>query len=38
MDETHLEKLRDGTILINASRGEVVDNKALLFVLNRGKN
>lgn len=37
MDETGLAKLRDGTILINASRGEVVDNKALLSVLNRGK-
>lgn len=37
MDETGLAKLRDGIILINASRGEVVDNKALLSVLNRGK-
>ncbi|EPG7577777.1 4-phosphoerythronate dehydrogenase PdxB [Providencia huaxiensis] len=37
MDEARLAKLRAGTILINASRGEVVDNKALLSVLNRGK-
>ncbi|QXB92359.1 4-phosphoerythronate dehydrogenase PdxB [Providencia rettgeri] len=37
MNQTHLENLRDGTILINASRGEVVDNQALLKTLQQGK-
>lgn len=37
MDKTRLENLREGTILINASRGEVVDNQALLAVLQQGK-
>ena len=37
MDKTRLENLRDGTILINASRGEVIDNQALLSVLQKEK-
>ncbi|EOD2819882.1 TPA: 4-phosphoerythronate dehydrogenase PdxB [Providencia stuartii] len=38
MDAERLSNLRDGTILINASRGEVVDNQALLSLLKQGKN
>ncbi|QCJ69706.1 4-phosphoerythronate dehydrogenase PdxB [Providencia heimbachae] len=37
MDESRLSHLREGTILINASRGEVVDNQALLGLLKQGK-
>ncbi|WP_192457488.1 4-phosphoerythronate dehydrogenase PdxB [Musicola keenii] len=37
VDEALLERLRDGTILINACRGPVVDNQALLSVLQQGK-
>lgn len=37
MESTRLANLRDGTILINASRGEVVDNQALLALLKQGK-
>ncbi|UDG80852.1 Erythronate-4-phosphate dehydrogenase [Candidatus Hartigia pinicola] len=37
MNINRLENLRDRTILINTSRGEVVDNKALLSVLKQGK-
>lgn len=37
MDKSRLENLRDGTILINASRGEVVDNQALLSLLKHNK-
>ncbi len=38
MDTQRLAELRDGTILINASRGEVVDNQALLSLLKQGKS
>ncbi|SUC01731.1 erythronate-4-phosphate dehydrogenase [Proteus vulgaris] len=38
INESNLEKLPDGRILINASRGEVVDNQALLAVLEKGKS
>lgn len=37
MDEPRLSNLRAGTILINASRGEVVDNQALLQQLKLGQ-
>ncbi len=37
MDESRLSHLREGTIIINASRGEVVDNQALLGLLKQGK-
>ncbi|BBG59318.1 MULTISPECIES: 4-phosphoerythronate dehydrogenase PdxB [Providencia] len=37
MDAQRLANLRDGTILVNASRGEVVDNQALLSILQQGK-
>ncbi|HCH50209.1 MAG TPA: 4-phosphoerythronate dehydrogenase PdxB [Proteus sp.] len=37
INESNLEKLPEGCILVNASRGEVVDNQALLSVLERGK-
>ncbi|AUH00156.1 4-phosphoerythronate dehydrogenase PdxB [Prodigiosinella confusarubida] len=37
VDATLLDSLRDGTILINACRGPVVDNVALLNVLKQGK-
>ena len=37
MDEVRLSNLRAGTILINASRGEVVDNKGLLKKLKQGQ-
>ena len=37
MDKSRLENLRDGTILINASRGEVVDNQALFSLLKQNK-
>ncbi|HBO24011.1 MAG TPA: 4-phosphoerythronate dehydrogenase PdxB [Providencia sp.] len=37
MDEPRLSNLRAGTILINASRGEVVDNRALLQQLKLGQ-
>lgn len=38
INESNLEKLPEGRILINASRGEVVDNQALLSVLEKGKS
>jgi erythronate-4-phosphate dehydrogenase len=38
LDEKQLEKLRPGAVLINAGRGEVVDNKALLGVYNTNPN
>lgn len=38
INESNLEKLPEGRILINASRGEVVDNQALLSVLKSGKS
>ena len=37
MDETRLSAMKDNGILINASRGAVVDNRALLSVLAGGK-
>ncbi|EMO4161732.1 4-phosphoerythronate dehydrogenase PdxB [Morganella morganii] len=37
MDETRLSAMKDNGILINASRGAVVDNQALLSVLAGGK-
>ncbi|QAV21953.1 4-phosphoerythronate dehydrogenase PdxB [Proteus hauseri] len=37
INESNLEKLPEGCILVNASRGEVVDNQALLSALERGK-
>lgn len=37
MGASQLANLRDGTILVNASRGEVVDNQALLHLLEQGK-
>ncbi len=37
MNEERLANLREGTILINASRGEVVDNQALLALLKQNK-
>lgn len=37
MDASRLASLREGTILINASRGEIVDNQALLSILKQGK-
>nr|WP_314265076.1 4-phosphoerythronate dehydrogenase PdxB [uncultured Moellerella sp.] len=36
LDSHKMATLRDGTIVINASRGEVVDNQALLEQLNSG--
>jgi len=36
MNEARLKALKSGTILINASRGEVVDNQALLSVMQAG--
>lgn len=38
INESNLEKLPEGRILINASRGEVIDNQALLSVLEKGKS
>ena len=37
-DETLIRRLKAGTILINACRGPVVDNAALLTCLNEGQN
>ncbi|CAL1329071.1 4-phosphoerythronate dehydrogenase [Candidatus Providencia siddallii] len=37
MNLEHLSNLRDGAILINTSRGELIDNKALLSLLIKGK-
>ncbi|PKF63822.1 4-phosphoerythronate dehydrogenase [Psychromonas sp. psych-6C06] len=36
-DEQTLQKLSDNQILINASRGEVIDNQALLAIAKQGK-
>lgn len=38
INESNLKELPEGCILINASRGEVVDNKALLSILDKGKS
>ncbi|EOV7495549.1 4-phosphoerythronate dehydrogenase PdxB [Proteus mirabilis] len=37
INESNLDILPEGRILINASRGEVIDNAALLSALNQGK-
>ncbi|MBG2990341.1 4-phosphoerythronate dehydrogenase PdxB [Proteus mirabilis] len=37
INESNLDILPEGCILINASRGEVIDNAALLSALNQGK-
>lgn len=37
INESNLDKLSEGCILVNASRGEVIDNKALRCALERGK-
>lgn len=37
INENNLDKLPEGRILINASRGEVIDNQALLATLEKGK-
>lgn len=37
LDEKRLAQLKDGALLINSSRGKVVDNKALLAELNQGR-
>ncbi|CRK85901.1 Erythronate-4-phosphate dehydrogenase [Candidatus Providencia siddallii] len=37
MNQNRLSNLRDGTILINTSRGELIDNNALLNLLRNGK-
>ncbi|TCI01635.1 4-phosphoerythronate dehydrogenase [Corallincola luteus] len=37
VDEAFLSALNPGTVLVNASRGEVIDNKALYRVLSQGK-
>ena len=37
LDEKKLARLKDGAVLINTSRGEVVDNSALLNLLKKGK-
>lgn len=36
LNEARLAKLKPGTILINASRGDVIDNQALLNLMQRG--
>lgn len=38
INESNLEKLAEGTILINASRGEVIDNQSLLTALANGQS
>ncbi|MEQ4895825.1 4-phosphoerythronate dehydrogenase PdxB [Proteus vulgaris] len=38
INESNLKELPEGRILINASRGEVVDNKALLSILDKSKS
>ncbi|MBD1584325.1 4-phosphoerythronate dehydrogenase [Pseudoalteromonas sp. S16_S37] len=37
LDESRLKKLKDNTLIINASRGDVIDNQALLSVLQNGQ-
>ncbi len=38
LDEARLAALRSGTVIINTARGDVVDNAALLKVLEQGKS
>ncbi|NOU50689.1 4-phosphoerythronate dehydrogenase [Pseudoalteromonas sp. JBTF-M23] len=37
LDESRLKKLKDSTLIINASRGDVIDNHALLKLLQNGQ-